>query len=245
MEIVNEVFRKIDCKELDNCGAEIHNDFLNIKNANSRKAALRVWDEYFEVFLSDKTFENALNLASIIQEKKNAAWAEAISEEFTDQLDTFILSEASDRVKECVERIFKIAELLLGKIDDYKRAEGVLEFSDLEILFLKLLSDESVKADIRDSVRYVFVDEFQDVSPIQLKIFQALSDIVEDNCWVGDPKQAIYGFRGSDSSLVNSVLLSLKGKVEDLKISYRSLPTLVKTSNKLFTNASLSMTSGL
>ena len=102
---------------------------------------------------------------------------------------------------------------------------------------MELLSFESVKTDLRDSIKYVFVDEFQDVSPIQLKIFQTLSEIVGDSCWVGDPKQAIYGFRGSDSSLVNSVITSMKDKVEKLKFSHRSLPQLVNASNEIFINS--------
>jgi ATP-dependent exoDNAse (exonuclease V) beta subunit len=53
------------------------------------------------------------------------------------------------------------------------------------------------------------VDEFQDSNPIQLKIFNQLSELLADvnghSYWVGDPKQAIYGFRGADTELVNSV----------------------------------------
>ena len=133
--------------------------------------------------------------------------------------------------------MFAIAARLLDKISEYKRAEGILEFSDLEVLFLELLSFESVRTDLADSIKYVFVDEFQDVSPIQLKIFQALGEIVGDSCWVGDPKQAIYGFRGSDSSLVNSVITSMKEKVEKLEFSHRSLPQLVNASNDIFINS--------
>ena len=87
-------------------------------------------------------------------------------------------------------------------------------------------------------MKYVFVDEFQDVNPIQLEIFQLLRDIVGESFWVGDPKQAIYGFRGSDTSLINAVVGSLDPKdTLSLDTSYRSLPQLVDEANAIFAPA--------
>jgi ATP-dependent exoDNAse (exonuclease V) beta subunit len=169
--------------------------------------------------------------------KSSGAWVQSLPQEFFDAMSDFILSSMSDSVTECVERLFAISERLLDKIEEEKRREGLIEFSDIEVLFLRLLSFEPVRTNLRDSIRYVFVDEFQDVSPIQLKIFQSLSKIVDENCWVGDPKQAIYGFRGSDTSLVNKVIASLKGSDEKLDISRRSLPQLVNASNDIFIRA--------
>jgi hypothetical protein len=62
--------------------------------------------------------------------------------------------------------------------------------------------NETVANEIKDTYKLVFVDEFQDSNPVQLKIFDKLSELVEKSIWVGDPKQAIYGFRGSDAQLI-------------------------------------------
>lgn len=83
-----------------------------------------------------------------------------------------------------------------------KRASALVDFIDLERLLLRLLDLESVQPQLQSDIELVLVDEFQDVSPLQLAIFTRLRAIAESSHWVGDEKQAIYGFRGSDPALV-------------------------------------------
>ena len=209
--------------------------YINNLKGSSKKAALKAWNEALAPFIAEPSWEKALPILPIIA--KPGVWAQKAPEDLFDIVKKYTLSCVRDKALECVERVFAISARLLERISEYKRTEGLLEFSDLEVLFLELLSYDSVRTDLSDSIKYVFVDEFQDVSPIQLKIFQTLSEIVGESCWVGDPKQAIYGFRGSDSSLVNSVIKSLKDKVVPLKRSHRSLPQLVNASNDIFINS--------
>ncbi|MBQ5487661.1 MAG: UvrD-helicase domain-containing protein, partial [Clostridia bacterium] len=83
---------------------------------------------------------------------------------------------------------------------------------------------------------YLFVDEFQDCSPIQIKLFTELSELVEHSYWVGDYKQSIYGFRGTDIDMVKAVKEGIdKDHVHTLGTSYRSLPPIVDVNNHLFT----------
>jgi ATP-dependent exoDNAse (exonuclease V) beta subunit len=199
------------------------------------------WNESVQPFISDQSWDSLLPLWQLMN--NGTKWVAVAPQDLFDMVRRHIQSATMKLSYECVEKVFAVAERLFDKIAEYKRIDGVLEFSDLEILFLQLLSIDAVKADLRESIKYVFVDEFQDVSPIQLKIFQTLSDIVQESCWVGDPKQAIYGFRGSDSSLVNSVITSMtKDQVESLENSYRSLPQLVNASNEMFINAFAKLT---
>ena len=83
------------------------------------------------------------------------------------------------------------------------------------------------------------VDEFQDTSPIQLSLFVKMASLVDKVIWVGDPKQAIYGFRGSDAALIDTVIdnLGQPGTEDILKDSYRSRPELVQIVNDLFVPA--------
>lgn len=158
-------------------------------------------------------------------------------------------------VKRYIELIFKIAGEWAQHYEDYKCKNNLLDFDDLEINFLKLLKhkDDAVRNDIKNSIKYVFVDEFQDSSPIQLEIFQELSDLVQQSYWVGDPKQAIYGFRGSDSSLTTNLLSSFPVPVPKqtssftpnsdgctsqlIDTSYRSIKSLVELANEVFDNS--------
>ena len=236
IEVVKDVYPAYTMKtdELKNAAGELH-AFFNTLKSNSQKSAMQTWADDILPFIEEPSWERCLPLLKIMGKK--VVWVQTAPQDMFDIVKKYALSCVLDQALECVERVFAIAARLLDKISEYKRVEGILEFSDLEVLFLELLSFESVRTDLADSIKYVFVDEFQDVSPIQLKIFQTLSEIVGDSCWVGDPKQAIYGFRGSDSSLVNSVITSMKDKVETLKLSHRSLPQLVNASNEIFVNS--------
>ena len=236
IEVVKDVYPAYTMKtdELKNAAGELH-AFFNTLKSNSQKSAMQTWADDILPFIEEPSWERCLPLLKIMGKK--VVWVQTAPPHMFDIVRNYALSCVLDKALECVERVFSIAARLLDKISEYKRAEGILEFSDLEVLFLELLSFESVRTDLADSIKYVFVDEFQDVSPIQLKIFQTLSEIVGDSCWVGDPKQAIYGFRGSDSSLLNSVITSMKDKVEKLKFSHRSLPQLVNASNEIFVNS--------
>ena len=236
IEVVKDVYPAYTMKvdELKTVAGDLQTYINNLKGS-SKTAALKAWNEAFVPFIEEPTWEKSLPILKAIENAP--VWVQNAPQDMFDIVRKYALSCVLDQALECVERVFAIAARLLDKISEYKRAEGILEFSDLEVLFLELLSFESVRTDLADSIKYVFVDEFQDVSPIQLKIFQTLNEIVGDSCWVGDPKQAIYGFRGSDSSLVNSVITSMKDKVETLKFSHRSLPQLVNASNEIFVNS--------
>ena len=78
-----------------------------------------------------------------------------------------------------------------------KMERGVLDYNDLEHKALALLGDAEIAAEIKGKYRYVFVDEYQDVNPVQEEIVSRLSG--ENLFLVGDVKQSIYGFRGSKS----------------------------------------------
>lgn len=109
-----------------------------------------------------------------------------------------------------VKSVFRLAKVWRDDFIAYKRNNHIISYNDMEQIFLRLLTDyEEVQDYVRSHYRLVMVDEFQDSNPIQLKIFNKLSEIIAEadghSYWVGDPKQAIYGFRGADTDLVNSV----------------------------------------
>lgn len=144
---------------------------------------------------------------------------------------------------DCVSRIFRIARDWHQLFDKFKEEYGLIEFNDMENKFITLLQDDEVRAEISATAKYVFVDEFQDSNPKQIKIFDLLSDLVERSYWVGDPKQAIYGFRGCDTVLVQAVTNRIVENTENkafgmdydtLKLSRRSVKQLVDTTSAVF-----------
>ena len=135
--------------------------------------------------------------------------------------------------------IFNAAVRVKEELHKYKASRGYIEYDDMEKLFLGLLDNELVRKDIGSSVKYVFVDEFQDSSPVQIEIFKKLSDLVSKSYWVGDVKQSIYGFRGSAPEMVMELTSeifngSAKGcSYENLEYSWRSSEALVEFDSKI------------
>ena len=117
----------------------------------------------------------------------------------------------------------------------YKSERGLVDFTDLEILLLRLLDDETLAARLGEDFDLVLVDEFQDTNPLQLAIFQRLRRICARSRWVGDPKQAIYGFRDTDPKLVNDLWNDTADATrEELPHNYRSQRGLVQFVGTLF-----------
>ena len=141
-----------------------------------------------------------------------------------------------------LDLMFGIASRGLAAFEQAKREMGVVDFTDQEVLLLRGLEhSEVMQQALREELDLVLVDEFQDTNPLQLAIFIELAKLAKSSVWVGDRKQAIYGFRGTDSTLIQQVLDSVEGwggKVgAALADSWRSTPALVKLCNEAFVAA--------
>lgn len=142
-------------------------------------------------------------------------------------------------IEEHITLVFDLAARWKDNYAAYKRRKKLLDYNDMEKYLYELLLMPEVADEISRSFDYLFVDEFQDCSPIQVKIFDKLSEIVSHSWWVGDFKQAIYGFRGSDTELTKAVvdrveMLEDGCTSETLDTSYRSLPDIVNLTNAAF-----------
>lgn len=143
-------------------------------------------------------------------------------------------------IRAYLEHQFQLCARVLAVYAARKVETGVLDFTDQEQLLLKILDAPSVSATLREELDLLLVDEFQDTSPIQLALFVKLAGFARRTYWVGDVKQAIYGFRGSDTALMQAVvdaLAALGGEKQILDESRRSRPSLVELVNCVFTKA--------
>jgi len=89
-----------------------------------------------------------------------------------------------------------------ARYQELKKASGSLDFTDLLARARDLIkTDDAVRRHLQEKFTRIFVDEFQDTDPIQAEILLLLADEVPGKLFiVGDPKQAIYRFRGTDVS---------------------------------------------
>lgn len=140
-------------------------------------------------------------------------------------------------LKKYLKQTFSIAQNLYEKFIEIKQKKGVADYGDLEKETLTLLKLESVRNRLKETIDLLVVDEFQDTSPIQLALFMQLAECAKRTVWVGDIKQAIYGFRNADPELIsNAVRDKTVVKSARLDHSWRSVPDLVFFVNELFTS---------
>ncbi len=134
------------------------------------------------------------------------------------------------------EMVFAIAARTLRAYEDYKRAWGAIDFTDQEVFALRLLERPEVRKRLDGEIDLVLVDEFQDTSPLQLAIFLRLADIAKRSVWVGDQKQSIFGFRGTDPALMDAAVETILAgrEPETLDQSWRSRPELVALTSDVF-----------
>lgn len=151
------------------------------------------------------------------------------------------LQEFHSDLKSLIYGAFDCAAECIRAYCDFKTQRGLLDFIDQEQLSLNLLQTPVIRDSLRGGFSKLFVDEFQDTSPIQLSVFLQLARLVNESIWVGDEKQSIFGFRGSDPYLMQTVVSRLVGEShgsrEQLRTSFRSRPTLVQFLNSIFVPA--------
>jgi ATP-dependent exoDNAse (exonuclease V) beta subunit len=138
-----------------------------------------------------------------------------------------------------------------AKYQELKHAAGALDFADLLARTRNLLkTDAPVRRDLQQKFARIFVDEFQDTDPVQAEILLLLAaddpDVSEAGeirpaagklFIVGDSKQAIYRFRGTDVGTywrVSKQLADGGGRVLQLSTSYRSVPAIQRFVNAAF-----------
>jgi len=177
--------------------------------------------------------------------------------EFADLTDFAIINpDYLDRVGAAAGRQTKVVIEILKKFDrlysQAKRSINSLDFADLEHYALQLLTDEDSTQDkpipsktaltLRQRYKYIFVDEYQDINPVQQTILATLSSA--GNVFVvGDVKQSIYAFRGAEPTIFLERLKPASldagnapnGLRVDLNANFRSAKGILDFVNKLFT----------
>ncbi|CUB06928.1 exodeoxyribonuclease V subunit beta [Marinomonas fungiae] len=145
--------------------------------------------------------------------------------------DEFLISHSSHWVAERVEQE-KVQRGVLSQNDLLSKLDQALQSSGGERL-----------ADvIRKQFPIALVDEFQDTDPVQYRIFNTIYNVAEPYpdtgfFMIGDPKQAIYRFRGADIFTYLSAKRDTADRQYTLTHNYRSAPELVASVNHFFEHA--------
>ncbi|HXF10816.1 MAG TPA: UvrD-helicase domain-containing protein [Desulfuromonadaceae bacterium] len=142
--------------------------------------------------------------------------------------------------------LLKLAREFSGGFSEQKNSDGVLDFQDLEQFALKLLWDfetdgpTAIARRWREQLRFVLVDEYQDINAAQDRIIQAFSREAGDanRFLVGDVKQSIYRFRLAAPAIFRGYARDWTGKTGttiSLTENFRSHRPILDFTNALFT----------
>lgn len=103
-----------------------------------------------------------------------------------------------------LERLAELFQMFRGLLEE----KNALDFTGLLTTLLELWnSDPDIQAACQARYRYVLVDEYQDVSPLQIELVQRLCAGHRNVCVVGDPDQTIYSWRGARASTMADFMM--------------------------------------
>jgi len=126
--------------------------------------------------------------------------------------------------------------ILFERYQQSLRKLGMLDLDDLEVEALRLLRDHKETTRLyAERFPCLFVDEYQDTNQIQVELLKTLIHSGSGTiCAIGDPDQAIYGFRGADVSSFHRFNNDFPGATEiKLEKNYRSTEFILKGSAKV------------
>ncbi|MBT8767433.1 exodeoxyribonuclease V subunit beta [Metapseudomonas boanensis] len=217
-------------------------DGLNKRSYDAAKFVL--WqaelDAYFAdpaaLFAAPTGLEKLAREALIKATKKGFdAPLDAVSDALQGVLDALAEAEPAGAARLIALQV-RLLETLNRELPARKAAQRLLAFDDL----LNRLEDalhgpvgEALGQALRERYPVALIDEFQDTDPVQYAIFRRVYEHEGDLCFVGDPKQAIYAFRGADLATY------LKAREEaarqySLDTNHRSTPELIAALNQVF-----------
>lgn len=124
------------------------------------------------------------------------------------------------------ERVADIYE----RYEEAKAKRNLIDFDDILIRCGRMLQrDRNAAEAFRWSFRHIFVDEFQDVNPLQFALLKVFAGPDPNLCVVGDSRQAIYAWNGADSSYLDDFSDHFPGaQVVSLRQNYRSTPEILR-----------------
>jgi ATP-dependent helicase/nuclease subunit A len=218
---------RTDINILNNIIKDLKNDDINALNPES-----------LSDFAQTIRFPSKDNTFDLVKELRNEA-KDFIVKKYKNT--NFDLSEQIERINTMYPIVLRFKELIIKydkKYTEKKEERKIIDFNDMEKYALLILEDDSISDAYKSKYKRVFVDEYQDTSPVQEAIIDKISR--ENNkFFVGDLKQSIYGFRASDPLLFKSRSDSYKnktlpGNVISLSNNFRSSQNILDCANDVF-----------
>ena len=153
------------------------------------------------------------------------------------KIDLGILEESALELELTPEQLYEIS-VFMGKIKNENYPETIMTLCKKYnvITFDELLKKTTQYfKEIHGKIEYLFVDEFQDIGPLEKNFFKALN--ADNYFYIGDEKQAIYGFKGGNVSYFLNLIKNPKWKTYYLNNNYRCGETIIELANRVISQA--------
>jgi exodeoxyribonuclease V beta subunit len=217
------------------CHRVLHDQALGTKTRFSAELVPDLEELYDDVlydFWHQRVARDPELVEALATDEVDVAWFRQLLGEARRHPQARLVPDASDPVGELEHDFVKYAA---GEVLRRKEQRGVLGFDDLlERVRMAVTGPghEAVVRGLRQRFRAVLVDEFQDTDPVQWEIIERAFGSAGPLLLIGDPKQAIYAFRGAD---VFTYLDAARGSRRfSMRTNWRSDPGLVSAVNALF-----------
>jgi superfamily I DNA/RNA helicase len=149
------------------------------------------------------------------------------------------VAEAIRRAKSRMQKGIALGEDLAVVYAEYEerlKKENAFDIDDLINYPARLIHERvEIGKALRERHQWLCVDEYQDINPAQYRLIRALAPNDESNIFaIGDPDQAIYGFRGSDNTLIQNFRDDYpSASIYALTTSYRCSNTILQASDQV------------
>ncbi len=262
-EIFKKFIAEIDYNKVITMASELENSALktNQKTAFAIKKFLEEslvenFSNYKNVFftkdggmrkLGSVVTKEFSHFSGLIEEQQN------LIADFSDRLNSYKIAEATSLLLRFIDRI-------LLKYVELKNSASFLDYNDLIIRTDKMLrnpdSSDWVKSRMDGFFDHILIDESQDTNHRQWSIIKALTEDFFSGQGaqnqnrtifiIGDDKQSIYSFQGSEPNISQEIFAYYQEKLEggpykmhkiDLQNSFRSLDKILSAINKVFANS--------
>ena len=176
------------------------------------------------------------------KERKVGLWAyiKAIVDKLKSLCGTSNIDTLKQNLSVAGKSLNKLMEATNKFRQEYSKAKkqrNAVDFNDLESYCISILENKTIREQISKNFKQIFVDEYQDINPIQERILQKLT-LGDNMVMVGDIKQSIYGFRNSTPAIFMGKKEIYEnyggGVVIKLNENFRSDPEILNFVNDVF-----------
>jgi DNA helicase-2/ATP-dependent DNA helicase PcrA len=190
------------------------------------KDADKIYKDAYDILplrIREKIDDGRLTMSTL---HNNISLGKANGYDVEDYIQTFNTQDGDFEEKEATALLWK-------NYRDLCYEQNQIDFDDMLVLSHKFLHNHpEVATELGSRFKFVMVDEYQDTSRVQMYITDAIAMVHNNICVVGDEKQSIYGWRGSDIT----VILDFKKRYENVQIlsmfrNYRSERNIINVAN--------------